>query len=374
MRPLQAVEAKRITDRIFHEWNAQKNVLLGYNSPLDSLTSKVRLHWRCLEHGHEFREYLSFRANFSEGCPYCSDVYLLNGFNDLGSKAGFDLLDEWHPTRNGVKKPKDFLYNSKSFAYWKCYEHGHEWRAKIKNRFYNDKGCPVCSGDRLLVGFNDVASVRDFEHLTTEWHPTKNHKLTPENTPWNSSGTFWWSCLENHSHEWSSSIKHRLQGGQCLICLSEKNKEEMNRALVSETGFNFIQMEFPETSQKSTIHVDYYSEELGLAISFDDEFSHRARDKNGNLDETIMASDSVASINLILKGYKVIRIREHALEGKLPSLPFARSPIFKQIGTAHPSQVKEHYLELNCKTFGKDKSDMVELVRAIMKKKSQWFI
>ena len=39
---------------------------------------------------------------------------------------------------------------------WRC-EHGHVWTANVKDRA-RGAGCPYCSGNRVLVGFNDLTT------------------------------------------------------------------------------------------------------------------------------------------------------------------------------------------------------------------------
>ena len=54
------------------------------------------------------------------------------------------LVSEWHPIKNGDKKPEDFSYGSGKFAWWIC-PNGHEYEAKIYNRTGKKSGCRTCS-------------------------------------------------------------------------------------------------------------------------------------------------------------------------------------------------------------------------------------
>ncbi len=375
---MEPIKAESITDRIFREWDNQKNSLLGYDSPLDLLDDRTSVHWQCLEHGHEFERYLAARVEFKKDCPYCSGFHLLQGFNDLETMSDTKLLQEWDKSKNGTKTPRDFLSTSHDFAYWKCIEHGHKWRAKIKNRF-SGKGCAVCDGTKLLKGFNDLASMQDTSQLISEWHPTKNHGILPTDVTYNAHGMFWWQCLENDNHAWSSTINHRLQGRGCLICVAEKNKHDFRHSLWQNTGKNFIQtkidIDISNTITEfsdSNVDVDFYNEELKLAILFDDEYTHRAKDRFGNYDETPVSNDSYISLNLILTGVTVIRIREHSIEGKAKLLPFARSPLFTYIGNPAVA-TKDYYFDIHYKSFGEDADSIDSVVEKIVSKKSKWF-
>ena len=44
-----------------------------------------------------------------------------------------DVAAQWHPTKNGNKKPENFTPGSTEKVHWRC-ERGHEWEAVIKDR------------------------------------------------------------------------------------------------------------------------------------------------------------------------------------------------------------------------------------------------
>ena len=93
------------------------------------------------------------------------------------------LLEEWDYSKNGALKPDHLLPGSEKKVWWKCKEHGHEWQAIINSRT-RGTGCPVCSNNKTLPGFNDLASQNP--KLASEWHPTKNNPLTPQDVTANS--------------------------------------------------------------------------------------------------------------------------------------------------------------------------------------------
>ena len=64
------------------------------------------------------------------------DNNLLNNYPEVAA--------QWHPTKNGDKKPEDFTPGSGKKAWWEC-GRGHEWEATINNRTKGN-GCPYCSG------------------------------------------------------------------------------------------------------------------------------------------------------------------------------------------------------------------------------------
>lgn len=55
-----------------------------------------------------------------------------------------DLLQEWHPTKNGKMDPYKVAYKSDEYAWWQCLKCGHEWFATIGSRSAGS-GCPQCA-------------------------------------------------------------------------------------------------------------------------------------------------------------------------------------------------------------------------------------
>jgi hypothetical protein len=57
-----------------------------------------------------------------------------------------DVAAQWHPTKNGNKKPENFTPGSGKKVHWRC-ERGHEWEAVINDRT-NGSSCPECATGR----------------------------------------------------------------------------------------------------------------------------------------------------------------------------------------------------------------------------------
>ena len=167
--------------------------------------SQKKLWWlgRC---GHEWEAAVYSRAGNGNGCPYCSSNMVLPGFNDLKSKYP-DIAAQWHPLMNGSLKPDQILSNSNKKYWWlgKC---GHEWDAPASHRV-SGRGCPICAGKRILIGFNDLKS--QYPEIAAEWHPTKNKPLTPQTIAAKSNKKVWWR--DNLGHEWQAVVHDRTDRG-----------------------------------------------------------------------------------------------------------------------------------------------------------------
>ena len=64
--------------------------------------------------------------------------------------------------------------------------------------------------------------------LLTQWHPTKNLPLTPEQVLPGSEKKVWWRC--GQGHEWQAEIRSRVSGCGCPVCKNDlsgcKGKEK----------------------------------------------------------------------------------------------------------------------------------------------------
>lgn len=138
-----------------------------------------------------------------------------------------ELMDEWDYEKNGNLKPEYLLPGSEKKVWWKCQKHGHVWQAIINSRT-RGTGCPICSNNQILAGFNDLAT--HSPKLASEWHPTKNHPLTPENVSPNSGQKVWWLC-EKCGYEWQAAIYSRNGNNPngCPKCGLEKNISSLRK-------------------------------------------------------------------------------------------------------------------------------------------------
>ena len=62
----------------------------------------------------------------------------------------------------------------------------------------------------------------DYPDLLSEFHPTKNGGLKPENLTYGSSKKVWWTCNVEESHNWETSVAHRTNGRGCPYCSGRK--------------------------------------------------------------------------------------------------------------------------------------------------------
>lgn len=123
-----------------------------------------------------------------------------------------DLLEQWHPTQNGVLTPEEVSFGSHKPVWWQCLR-GHEWQSPPYARTGRSSGCPYCAGKRLLPG-QDLQSV--YPSVAEQWHPTRNGPAAPDQFLPGSHRSVWWQCPQGH--EWKALIKTRVEGNGCPIC------------------------------------------------------------------------------------------------------------------------------------------------------------
>lgn len=174
----------------------------GWDTNEVTATSKLKKRWIC-SLGHSWLAQVDNRALRATRCPYCAGRKVLAGFNDLASKFP-DVAAQafgWDPSTctSGT--------NSKKL--WIC-SRNHKWLASVKSRTgKSTRGCPYCSGNLVLTGFNDLAyKFPDVAKEAEGWDPGLVLAI---------SGTKkLWKCARNHTYE--MTVSNRSYGHGCPYC------------------------------------------------------------------------------------------------------------------------------------------------------------
>ena len=166
-----------------------------------------RVWWQCAK-GHAWQASVASRVNGS-GCPVCAGKVVVAGDNDLASQYPH-LAREWHPEKNGSLLPTQVAPASNRKVWWRCPQ-GHDYQAVVASRTQRGNGCPYCSGRKVLVGFNDLATT--YPEVAKEWHTTLNGSLTPQDVTAGSRKRVWWQCSQGHT--WKAIIYSRTGSQRC---------------------------------------------------------------------------------------------------------------------------------------------------------------
>lgn len=273
------------------EWHLAKN---GNLTPKDvTANSSKKVWWQCARNDkHEWQAAINSR-NSGVGCPVCSGHKIVVGINDLATVRP-DLAYQWHNTKNGNLKPTEVTLNNAKSVWWQC-EKGHEWQAKIANRG-NGNNCPICIGKKVLVGYNDLATV--MPGVAKEWHPIKNGELTPKDVTAGSNKKVWWQC--ERGHEWQTSIAHRSNGRRCPKCFGESKTSFPEQAIFFymckiTTAYNRFLVD-------SRTEIDIYLPEHKIGIEYDGAYFHNSEKAKQRENRKQEALESL--------GITLIRVRE----------------------------------------------------------------
>ena len=203
------------------------------NAPIkvtDITYGSNKKYWWIGKCGHEWLASPKSR-HVGEECPYCAGMRVLEGFNDLASVRP-ELVAEWS-SENEPLKPTEVNAQSHRKVKWKGHC-GHEWTAEIRARV-KGTGCPYCSNNKIMPGFNDLATVHP--DLAKEWSP-RNLPWTPDQAPAGANRMAWWKC--DKGHEWQTLISTRAGGSKCPYCSGIRLLK----------GFNDLKTRFPQLAEE----------------------------------------------------------------------------------------------------------------------------
>jgi hypothetical protein len=173
---------------------------VGWDTTKYSFGSREKMNWRC-ERGHEYRAPINRRSS-GTGCPVCDNKEVMTGFNDLATT--FPLI----ATEANGWDPRTLVAGSNKKVEWKCAD-GHEWKAVVNSRTSGKRGCPYCSGNLVIKGFNDFATINP--NLLSEvngWNPTEIAAFSDKKCEF----------ICEFGHKWKTSLKNRSLGRGCPSC------------------------------------------------------------------------------------------------------------------------------------------------------------
>lgn len=264
---------EKVHPEIIGEWHTIKN---GDLKPSDFTPRSGKVVWWKCPKGddHEWKSSIVNRVK-GNGCPVCSGRKAVK--SNCVATLRPNLVEEWHPTKNGKLTPHDVTLGSNRKVWWKCPKgDDHEWQATVHDRA-DGSVCPICA-NRKIVKSNCLATLRP--DLTKEWHPDKNKKRTPQNVHPGSSFKVWWKC--KFGHEWKTSLYHRSSRDTgCPKCSKGTTLPELR--LFSELKIFFPTIQ--HRLKKNGHEIDIYIPELNVGIEYDGVYWHQDkvdRDKKKN--------------------------------------------------------------------------------------------
>lgn len=252
---------------LLKEWIYEKNGEISPES--EPYNSKNKVWWKCSDCGYEWETAICNRMR-GHGCIECGRKKVSQARRRPSPGKSLEdmfpnLAKEWHPTKNKSLKPSEISIKSHEKVWWlgKC---GHEWESVVSSRT-SGTNCPFCSGQKVLAGYNDLATL--FPTISAEWHPTKNGTLKPSDFRAKSNIKVWWRC-SMCDHEWEAAISKRTDGQGCPECAKEWRISFPEKAIV----YYLLQtdLSFKENYQSEWLEefdLDIYVPEFNLGISYD---------------------------------------------------------------------------------------------------------
>jgi len=197
---------------LIDQWDQQHNDI----QPTEiTKNSGKKVWWKC-SNGHYYEMRVSDKVS-GQGCPYCSGRRVSDTNNLFVNHK--ELSKEWVTKLNG-KSPQNVTCGAKGIWWWKCPK-GHIYQDTISHRI-NGRGCPYCSGHKVLEGYNDLSTTNPV--LAQEWDYENNGNLLPSQVTKGSNKKVWWVC-KNCGHKWETTITARNRGNGCPNCARKSRKK-----------------------------------------------------------------------------------------------------------------------------------------------------
>ena len=282
------------------------------------LASGELCRFRC-ENGH--LPLVTPSSFLSGGCPICRgqasrsantkkrQAAMARNSHIEGLTLPPELVEQWHPTKNGLLQPSDVPPTSRRMVWWRDPNCGHEWQDSPAERDKRPRfRCPVCRTilDSLAYNYPTLASEWSAKNPMTPWQvrPSGALLFVPE-----------WVCSTDSTHRWAAPTALRIHGSDCPMC-RDSGKSRIELAYFSALrdqllgeAFSGLVMRDPAFSRRSSWVPDVtvvLNDGRTLLVEYDGGYWHADKAE----------VDLAKSLDLLAAGALVVRLRE----APLPSL------------------------------------------------------
>ena len=147
------------------QWHPTKNGTRSLKEVKPQSNKKVW--WQCPKNTeHVWQARIDHRFA-GIGCPHCQGQRATNLVNL--KRLYPDIAAEWHPDKNGKKKPENYRPGSNTRIWWRCKRHpDHEWETTINPRVHAESGCPFCTKQTSLLEVRVYVELRKL-FPSTSW-------------------------------------------------------------------------------------------------------------------------------------------------------------------------------------------------------------
>lgn len=143
----------------------------------------------------------------------------------------------------GQSKAKLITSGSGIKLEWVC-EWGHKYVCSVYKRTARNIGCPYCSGNRVLPGFNDVATTNP--EIAKKWIDST---VLPSDVTFGSGQKVLWDC--GHGHIYRRKVREIVNGVSCRGCYDKKRVAHI--PLLRNTDL-FSELVSPVTKEAHELH------------------------------------------------------------------------------------------------------------------------
>lgn len=214
--------------QLLEQWDFEKNEINPYITPWNS--SSIKVWWKCTDEDHSFERIIRDHwRSAKRNCAICGGKQFLKGFNDLTTMYP-ELAKQFDTERNNID-PSDIKASGDKPYWWRCEKFSHPHLLKIGLKI-RGKGCGVCNGRQVLVGFNDFATINP--DIAKELNVELSGKTAQEFTYGSDKEKLFWNCSLGHLYIAKPSDRNKGHG--CNVCAGR----------VVLAGFNDLESNYPE--------------------------------------------------------------------------------------------------------------------------------
>ena len=298
-----------------------------------------------------------------------------------------EISKEWHPDKNLPLTPDKITYGSNEIIWWQCPKvKEHVYDTPIKRRTGKQKcGCPFCEGKRVSPE-KSLAFLSP--EIAKEWHPTKNHPITPEKINNSSNKPIWWQCKRFPNHVWKTTVDCRTRkhgkNTNCPKCGSARQTSKPEMRILSELRSIFSNIISRKKINK--YEIDIFLPDLNIGIEYDGIFYHQKKSdfdfkknkeleshglkilrvrekplKKINTDDVIVSEEKLykKDINYLLQNIikntsKLSEIEIEKIDNYLNKKNFVNNTLFQVYLKSFPSPLPEHSLKKLCPEIAKE--------------------
>ncbi|KXO90990.1 Uncharacterised protein (plasmid) [Tsukamurella tyrosinosolvens] len=230
--------------------------------------------WLCSGCGFTWSQSVAKRVRAGGNCAGCAGRTLAPGVNDFASRHPVEAA-EWDSSND--RRPDEVLEHSGYRATWRCRVHTNfTWKASVANRA-DGTGCPVCGGQLVVVGLNDLPTTHPRVHA--KWSLARND-IDPFAVSANSGVIAWWDCDVHGPYQ--RRIETRARGHGCAECSTAgtSHGERELQAFVAEiTGDGGSISRY--RGIPGVREVDVFVPARSIAIEYNGVYWHSDRGGNG---------------------------------------------------------------------------------------------